>query len=205
MKDNTILILAGIAVLGVGILAWYQSQNSSSGLTFAQADPQSVAAVENANVSMFQTEQATLQDRINSAADVAKTQITSGAAVDETQITSAANVRMNYDTGNFQTEQVQSQATASTQIAQAQKDAAIATANAASAASQAQSNAYTTVGVNQADMQKSAANTASWTGLIGNVISGLGSIFHFNEPVGSGTYNDNATLNPQPVTGVITQ
>ena len=73
--------LYGVLAIGAIAVIYLMSKGSSgSGLSFAQADPKSVAAVENANTSIAQSyNQSNLQSRL-AAVDLAKTRLGADSA-----------------------------------------------------------------------------------------------------------------------------
>ena len=185
-KNHETLIIVGVAIAAVVAAVVFAGRTNSSGVAFAAADPNSVAAVENGlsaqiastNQLAFERTQLAAQTILglaNAQGGLLLGQLQANDALAATQAEAAAA-----------TQQTELQTAASTRNTQIASDAAVQVANSQSQASIAAANAQAAVENYAIGSQVSIANAQEHqqqqSSLWGNILGAIGGIFGFNSP-----------------------
>lgn len=212
MNEKALYVVGGLAaVAGVVAIAATSGKSSSTGVSYAAADPQSVASVENTMAAEIAS---------MNAASVAKTQVAANtilglASAQQTilkaQMDNATQVQVTDLTTRAQTKQTQIQANAASHavdaLSAAQEAIAKINGGVTEAVASTNANAATTItdmqtrnATTQAQAAAGAQKTDGIFGAIGSIASG---VLHFFSPASGGyqptnSVSDLADMVPTP-------
>lgn len=203
-QKTEMLVGAAIVVAIVGAIAYAgRGSASSSGATFASANPQSVAAVENGvAASITAANQAVVQ-----RAALASQTILGLASLQQQDHGAQLNAQTTQLQATETTKQVGLQANAATAAATAAAKAADYAAQQTTAQVQANAKAQVAVANNQTTQvqaQAGASKTASWLGAISNVVGSVLSFFNpapQQQPTGT-QVSYSPEVGPAPLAGI---